>query len=70
MYMHDGHEDGLRVESSADIMFYNNKVYKLGHDGLYAIGCQNVEAWNNRITCRTDSGLRGCLKIQINSIIG
>jgi hypothetical protein len=58
MYMHDGHGDGLRVESSSYIQFYNNKVYKLGHDGLYAIGCQNVEAWNNRITCRTDSGLR------------
>jgi hypothetical protein len=33
-------------------------VYKLGHDGLYAIECKNVSAWNNCITCRTDSGLR------------
>lgn len=29
MYMHDGHGDGLRVESSSYIQFYNNKVYKL-----------------------------------------
>jgi hypothetical protein len=58
MYMHDGHGDGLRVERSSNIKFYNNKVYKLGHDGLFAIDCLNVEAWNNRITCRTNSGLR------------
>ena len=58
MYMHDGHGDGLRVENSSNISFFNNKVYKLGHDGFYAIGCQHIEAWNNRITCRTNSGIR------------
>ncbi|HWQ49728.1 MAG TPA: right-handed parallel beta-helix repeat-containing protein [Methanosarcina sp.] len=58
MYMHDGHGDGLRVERGSNIKFHNNKVYKLGHDGLFAIDCLNVEAWNNRITCRTNSGLR------------
>jgi hypothetical protein len=58
MYVHDGMGDGLRIENSSDIRFYNNKVYKLGHDGLYAINCLMVDAWNNRITCRTDSGLR------------
>lgn len=58
MYMNNGHGDGLRVTNSSNIKFYNNKVYKLGHDGLYAIGCENVSAWNNCITCRTNSGLR------------
>jgi hypothetical protein len=58
MRMHDGHGDGLRVERSSNIKFYNNRVDRLGHDGLYAIECQNVEAWNNDITCRTNSGLR------------
>ncbi len=58
MYLHDGHGDGLRVERSSNIKFYNNKVYKLGHDGFYSIDCQNVEAWKNRITCRTNGGLR------------
>jgi len=58
MYMHDGHGDGLRVKNSSNIQFYNNKIYKLGHDGLYAIECKNVSAWSNWITCRTDSGLR------------
>jgi len=56
--MHDGTGDGLRVNSGKNIQFYDNTIYKLGHDGLFAIGCQNVEAWNNRITCRTNSGLR------------
>ncbi len=59
MYMHDGMGDGLRVNHCKNVRFYNNKVYKLGHDGMFAVNkCENVEAWNNRITCRTDSGLR------------
>ncbi|HII93401.1 MAG TPA: hypothetical protein HA262_14925 [Methanosarcina sp.] len=58
MYMHDGLGDGLRIKYGQNIQFYNNKIYKLGHDGLFAIQCQKVEAWNNRITCRTNSGLR------------
>ncbi|MGB9927529.1 MAG: disaggregatase related repeat-containing protein [Methanosarcina sp.] len=58
MYMHNGHGDGLRIRNSENIQFYNNIVYKLGHDGMFAIECKNVEAWNNKITCRTNSGLR------------
>jgi hypothetical protein len=58
MYMHDGHGEGLKADRSYNIQFYNNNVYKLGHNGLFAISCQNAEAWNNTITCRTDSGLR------------
>ncbi|WP_292389042.1 disaggregatase related repeat-containing protein [Methanosarcina sp. UBA5] len=58
MYMHDGHGDGLRIKYGENVQFYNNTIYKLGHDGLFAIQCQNVEAWNNTITCRTNSGLR------------
>ncbi len=58
MNMHDGHGDGLRIKYGENIQFYNNRVYKLGHDGLFAIECSNVEAWNNTITCRTNSALR------------
>ena len=58
MYMHDGHGEGLKADHGYNIQFYNNSVYKLGHNGLFAIDCLNVEAWNNTITCRTDSGLR------------
>jgi len=58
MYMHDGHGDGLKIERSSNIQFYDNRVYKLGHDDLFAIDCLNIEAWNNTITCRTNSGLR------------
>ena len=58
MYMHDSHGDGLKVEHSSNIQFYDNIVYKLGHDGLYGIRSQYLEAWNNTITCRTNSGLR------------
>lgn len=58
MYMHDSHGDGLKVVKGSNIQFYNNTVYKLGHDALYIIYCSNIQAWNNKITCRTNSGLR------------
>ena len=58
MYMHDGPGDGLRINQGKNVQFYNNKVYKLGHDSMFAIGCEDVEAWNNCITCRTNSALR------------
>jgi len=58
MYMHDGHGEGLKVERSYDVQFYNNTIYKTGHNALFAEGCQNLEAWNNNITIRTDCGLR------------
>jgi hypothetical protein len=58
MYMHDSHGDGLKVSKGSNIEFYNNKVYKLGHDALYIIYSPNAKAWNNTITCRTNSGLR------------
>lgn len=58
MYLHDGNGDGLRVEGSSYIQFYDNRIYKLGHDGLFVLNCDHIEACNNRITCRTNSGLR------------
>jgi hypothetical protein len=45
MYMHDGMGDGLRVNTCNNIQFYDNTVYKLGHDGFFAINSENVEAW-------------------------
>jgi hypothetical protein len=58
MYMHDSHGDGLRIKDSENIQFHDNRIYKLGHEGLYAIGCQNVEAWNNNVRTMTNSALR------------
>jgi hypothetical protein len=58
MYMHDSHGDGLRIKDSKNVTFHDNSLYKLGHDGLFAIKCQNVEAWNNTVRCKTNSALR------------
>jgi hypothetical protein len=58
MYMHDGTGDGLRVNTCENIQFYDNTIYKLGHDGFFAINSENVEAWKNRVTCRTNSAFR------------
>jgi polygalacturonase len=37
LYMHDGTGDGLRINQCKNVQFYNNTIYKLGHDGIYAI---------------------------------
>ncbi|WP_410507683.1 right-handed parallel beta-helix repeat-containing protein [Methanosarcina hadiensis] len=58
MYMHDSHGDGLRIKDGKNIEFHDNRIYKLGHDGLYAIDSQNIEAWNNNVRCKTNSALR------------
>ena len=34
MYMHDGMGDGLRINQGKNVQFYNNTIYKLGHDAL------------------------------------
>lgn len=68
MYMHDGHGDGLKIARSSNIEFYNNTVYKLGHDGFYAIYSSDIKVWNNKITCRTNSGLKIYNTNQVNSI--
>jgi len=56
--MHDSLGDGFRTKTSTNIKFYNNTAYRLGHDVFYGIDSQNIEAYNNRITTRTNSALR------------
>ena len=58
MYLHDSHGDGLKAFYSNNVKFHDNKIYKLGHEGLFAIQCQNVEAWNNNVHTQTNSALR------------
>ncbi len=55
---HNSLGDGLRTKKSKDIKFYNNLVYRLGHEGFFGIESQYIECFNNRITTRTNSGLR------------
>lgn len=55
---HDSLGDGLRIKRCENIKFYNNFVYRLGHEGFYGIDSQYIECFNNRITTRTNSGLR------------
>lgn len=58
MYMHDSHGDALKVSYSNNVKFHDNRIYKLGHEGLFAIQCQNIEAWNNNVRTMTNSALR------------
>jgi len=58
MYLHDNLGDGLRTNFGGNVKFYNNRIEKLGHDGLFCCRMNNVEAYNNRITTSANSGLR------------
>jgi PKD repeat protein len=58
MFLTNNHGDGLRTSHCSNIKFYDNRVYLLGHDGIYICYSSGVEAYNNIITCRTNSGLR------------
>lgn len=55
---HDGKGDGLRTKYCSNVKFYNNVAYKLGHDCFFGIDSENISAWNNTLTTRTNSGLR------------
>ncbi|WP_394697743.1 disaggregatase related repeat-containing protein [uncultured Methanomethylovorans sp.] len=57
--------DGLKARnspysytSSANIVFSDNSVYKLGHDALYVLGMNGVTATNNDVYTRTNSAFR------------
>ena len=58
MYLHDSAGDGFRVDRGRNVKFFNNFVYKLGHDAVAYYGCEYAEAWRNRITVRTNAGVR------------
>jgi parallel beta-helix repeat protein len=55
---HDSLGDGLRTKTSKNIKFYNNLVFRLGHEGFFGIESQDIECFNNRITTRINSALR------------
>ena len=54
----DSKGDGLRVTNGSKIFFHDNNIYRCGHDGFYCDGGMGIEAWNNKINLRTNSGLR------------
>lgn len=56
--LHDGKGDGFRAKTSTNVYCNGNTMYRLGHDGLFAIDSKNVIAHDNRITTRTNSALR------------
>lgn len=68
MYLHDGHNDGVRVANCENVFFYNNTVKKLGHDGFFAIRSKSCHAYNNIVAIRSNSAIRmnDCLKSSIH----
>jgi len=58
MYMHDGHNDGLRVSNCENVFFYKNTVVKLGHDGFFCIRSKKCQCYDNIISIRSNSAIR------------
>jgi len=58
MYMHDSAGDGLRIDNARMGKFYDNLVYKLGHDAVAYYNSEYMEVWRNRITTRGNAGVR------------
>jgi hypothetical protein len=58
MYLHDSHNDGLKVQYSNNVHFHDNRVFKLGHEAMYAISCNNVISENNNVRTMTNTATR------------
>ncbi len=63
MRMEWGTSDGLIVrnyfhDTSSNIVFTNNSVYKLGHEALYTLGLNGVTVANNNVFTRTNTAFR------------
>ena len=56
--MYDGLGDGLRAKTSTNIIFRDNHIWRMGHEGAFFIDSKNIKAYNNRITTRTSNALR------------
>jgi len=50
--------DGFRPRSCTNVLFHNNVASKGGHDVLFAIQCENVEAYDNYVEPRVNSAFR------------
>ncbi|MDD3190840.1 MAG: right-handed parallel beta-helix repeat-containing protein [Candidatus Pacebacteria bacterium] len=59
MYIHSGMNDGIKFESSVrDVEIYDNVIYKMGHEGVFAGSTTNLAIYRNVVTARISSGLR------------
>lgn len=58
MTLTNNHNDGLLLNRCSQIVFNDNFVDRIGHDGLYANYCTEIQARRNRIKVRINSGLR------------
>ncbi len=52
-----GSKDSYQDENT-NIKIYNNKIDKIGHDGIYLMGVSEVSIHDNFISCRDDAGIR------------
>ena len=67
MYFHNGLGDAIKISHWAgnddyiyldtDIKIFNNKIYKVGQNGIYLMCVNNISIYNNDITCRENSGI-------------
>jgi hypothetical protein len=64
MYLHHNRNDAIRfvndtIGAEVNSVFFNNRILKPGHDGLYILNVNKFKVYNNHISsCRTDAGIR------------
>lgn len=58
MYLHNSLGDGIKVKYSNSVKFYDNDVFDLGHDVVYADECQGVDFHDNVVKTMTNSAIR------------
>lgn len=59
MVMRDSAGDGLRVQHSSNIKFYDNTVNAMGHEVLFANVSHGIEMYGNDMKLRASGGARG-----------
>lgn len=57
-YFTNSHGDSCRLYRCANIQYYNNEADHLGHEGLFCIESEYIEAWKNKIECCIDNAFR------------
>ena len=58
MNLQNSHNDGIKAMYAKSVSVHDNNIYKLGHEGLYAIKCDKVDYYNNTCRTKTNSACR------------
>ncbi|RPJ75295.1 MAG: hypothetical protein EHM20_09170 [Alphaproteobacteria bacterium] len=61
----NGKGDGARFKTCSNLKIHDNRAKRLGHDCIYIVDCKNATIINNKVTTRTNSGIRDWNSINV-----